>query len=58
MPSEESRAIGLLGTDPENVGQRGTETPPHPPKEQGMQRGPCGGGAARPALDGQWIQSH
>ena len=27
MPSEESRAVGLLGTDPENVGQRGTETP-------------------------------
>lgn len=57
MPSEENRPVGLQGTDPENVGQRGIEARSSPAQGAGDAEGTTRGWAARPALDGQWIQS-
>lgn len=39
MPSEENRPVGLQGTDPENVGQRGIEARSSPAQGAGDAEG-------------------
>ena len=58
MPTEENRAVGLPGTDPESVGRRGTEAHSSPAQGAGDAEGTTWGWGSQPALDGRRIQSH